>query len=205
MQKCIHLKSEGALSRLISCPTTSVEAVGAPSISLDRCSATETIIFLRYLMRHTTSVWLRHGPCDLPQLLIEATGVALRTVALAATSVGVVAVIAASIASSTSTNRHRDALDDAIGRGLPWPLPRVISVIGREVSTNHIRLHRSTISSQLFRCIWHVGTVFSVVDSDLAVEAVSILIGLVVRVRPMTTLANAYGGAGVSVIYLIEA
>lgn len=199
---CGRVNGRRRRRRRHSSPATFSEAPPATSVDLHRCAAAKTRVFLRYLMGWPTARWwLRHDRAKLP---LEATGVAPRAVALTATGVRVVAVVAASVASSTSTNRHRDALDDAIGRALPWSLPRIVSVIGREVSTNHVRLHGGAISSQLFRCVRDIGTVFSIVDSDFAVEAVSVVVGFVVRVGPMTALANAYSSAEASVICRIE-
>jgi hypothetical protein len=205
MQVCVfHLKCGDGGDELHSFPMGRFDAVAAASVGLHWCSTAETVVFLWYLIGRATSDRLRHLACDLSHLLVKATGVALRAIAFTAASVRVVAVIAASIASSTMTNRDGDALDDAIGRALTWSLSRVVSVIGREVPTDHVCLYSSAIASQLFRCIGDIGTVLAVVDADFAVEAVSVLVGFVVRIRPMTTLANAYSDAAASVIFLIQ-
>ena len=180
------------------------EAVATAAVSLHWCLSAEAEIFLRDFVGGTTRDRLRYLACDLSHLLVKATGVALRAVALATTGVRVGAVVATSIASSAMTNRNRDALDDAIGRALTWSLSRVVSVIGGEVPTDHVCLDSSAIASQLFRCVGHIGAVLAVVDADFAVEAVSVLVGFVVRIRPVTTLANAYSDAAASVIYLIQ-
>lgn len=135
--------------------------------------------------------------------MLEATLDTLWAIATAVGSVRIVATVAASVGSSAGTNRHWYALDDAIG-GLARPLSRVITVVGRKVPTNHKGLDSCTVSSQLFRLVRYIGTILSVVDSNLAEVSVAATVGLVQWIRPLAALANACSGVYMSVMFLFE-
>lgn len=111
----------------------------------------------------------------------------LRASAAAAGAIRERAVIAAGrdpIDSPPAANRHRNALGDAISRPLARSLSGVVAVIGREVAADHERLLGGAISRQVFRLVWNVCTVFSIVDDDLAEEAVAFVEGLVEGLGP---------------------
>jgi hypothetical protein len=146
--------------------------------------------------------WFWHVVNHLPHLLIEATLHALWAIASTAATLG--ASSRATVTPSTAANSHRQTLDNTIGRCLARSLPWVHSVIGREVSTNHERLHGCAVPSQFFRFVGHVGAVLAVVDSNLAEVAISAAVGFVQWIWPLAALANACSAADLSVVCLLQ-
>jgi len=156
----------------------------AASITTDRTAAT----IAHVIVRLASSSWLWHLRRDLAELLIEATLNTLGAVASTARAIttgGRVAVVP-----STSANGNWQALDNAIGHPLAGSLSGVHSVIGGEVPADHERFHSCAVLGQLRCLVGDIGGVLPAIHCNLAIKAVAVAIRFVMRVGPLTALAN---------------
>lgn len=141
----------------------------------------------------------RSGPGDLLRhlmhLLLEAALYASWTIATTACAIRttIIASPRAAIASPASANGYRQSLNSTSGRSLARTLTGEHAVVDREVAADHVSLLGCTVSSQCFCIVWNLGAVLAVVHPDFAVVTVSSVVGLVVRVGPLASLAHACG------------
>ena len=88
------------------------EAETAAAILMDWPAATETDVLVLDLVRSAAYWWPGYLLSDLSQLLFEVAITAVWTVAQAVTRVR---FVASSVASTSSADRHRDALNNTSG------------------------------------------------------------------------------------------
>ena len=131
---------------------------------------------------------------DLTHLLVEAALETLGAAAARAQSIGTSAFVTARRMPvdplSARANGDGEALDGAIGRPLAgagaWPHAVVVG----EVPTDHPRVHGCSLSRQRLGLVRDVGGILAVVHPDFAEVALAIVVGLIVWVRPLATVAN---------------
>lgn len=163
-----------------SCPAVVSAAPTASAISTYR--STSAVAHVLFNMMSTSRRRLRQLLRSLMVLLSEAALLTFRAVAWRHHLIRAGSLVAGrgyAFVPPSSANGSGQALDDAIGRTLTRPLARVHAVIGGEVPANHERLHGCTIPSQVFRCVWDICTVLSIIHSDFAVVALTVAIGFV--------------------------
>lgn len=104
------------------------------------------------------------------------------------------------VASSTSTDGHGKALNNAVRRSMARLLPGVHAVVVGEVPANHVRLHGRPVPRQGFALVGNISTVFPVVDPDFAEVAMAVRVRFVQRFRPGTSSAETCWCESLSVI-----
>lgn len=130
---------------------------------------------------------------DLAHLLIEAALETLRAAATGAQSIGAPTFVTARrmpVDLSARANGYGEALDGAIGRPLAGSGARPHAIVVREVPTDHPRIHGRSFPRQRLGLVRDVGGVLAVVDPDFAEVALAIVVGLIVWIRPLATVAN---------------
>ena len=70
------------------------------------------------------------------------------------------------------------------------PLSGTHAVVVAELAADHERLHGRPVTGELFRGIWDVCAVLTVVDADFAKVSVRALVGFVMRVRPLAAITD---------------
>ena len=81
------------------------------------------------------------------------------------------------------------ALNDA---AMTVSLAGMLAVVRREVSADHVGAHGCRLTGSLVRLVLGVGHVFSIIDGGRADPAVAGVFGLVMGIRPMAAVAEAY-------------
>lgn len=132
---------------------------------------------------------------DLTHLLVEAALETLGAAAARAQAIGARAFITARRMPvdplSARANGDGEALDGgAIGRALAGASAWPHAVVVGEVSTDHPRVHGRSLSCQRLGLVRDVGGILAVVHPDFAEVALAVVVGLIVWVRPLATVAN---------------
>ena len=133
---------------------------------------------------------------DLAHLLVEAALETLGAAAARTQAIGASAFVTACRMPvdplSACANGHGEALNrGAIGRPLAGSGARPHAVVVGEVTTDHPRIHRRALSRQRLGLVRNVGGVLAVVHPDFAEVALAVVVGFIVWVRPLATIANA--------------